>query len=40
MTTTEIKKNIQKKLNNIDDISLLIEVESIINYIVRDKEDL
>ncbi len=39
MTTLELKKNIQKKLNSIDDISILKEVDIIINFISSKKED-
>jgi len=39
MTTSELKQNIQKKLNNIEDITILKEVDSIINYISSGRED-
>jgi len=39
MTTSELKRNIQKKLNNIEDITVLKEVDSIINFVSSRKED-
>jgi hypothetical protein len=39
MTATEIRANIQRKLDKIDDLSVLEEVESIINFISSGKED-
>ncbi len=39
MTATEIRANIQRKLNKIEDLSVLEEVESIINFISSGKED-
>ena len=39
MTTSELKRNIQKKLNNIEDITILKEVDSIINFISSGKEN-
>ncbi len=39
MTALKLKKEIQKKIDKIDDISLLKEVDSIINLISSGKED-
>ena len=39
MTASELKTNIQKKLDNIEDITILEEVDSIISFISSDKED-
>jgi len=39
MTAIKLKKDIQRKIDKIDDISLLKEVDSIINLISSGKED-
>lgn len=39
MTALKLKKDIQKKIDKIDDISLLKEVDCIINLISSGKED-
>mgnify|MGYP001167391356 CR=1 FL=1 len=39
MTAIKLKKDIQKKIEKIDDISLLQEVDSIINLISSGKDD-
>lgn len=39
MTTLKLKENIRKKLDKIDDMSLLEEVDSIISFISSGKED-
>lgn len=39
MTTLKLKENIQKKLDKIEDISLLKEVDSILSFISSGKDD-
>ncbi len=39
MTASELKTNIQKKLDNIEDINVLKEVDIIISFISSDRED-
>lgn len=39
MTTLKLKKNILKKLDEIEDVKILEEVDSIISFISSGKED-
>ncbi|MFZ1320480.1 MAG: hypothetical protein WAT71_02905 [Ignavibacteria bacterium] len=39
MEISELKRNLRKKIDDINDASLLKEVEVVINIISKDKED-
>ena len=39
MTTTDLKSKIKSKVDEINDVELLEEVNSIVNYLTSGKED-